>query len=86
MPVPQADPRDFVPGLKQKRPRLRLEPKAYRELSKRVRERDRWRCQNCGTSDSLQVHHMKWRSRLGDDSLENLITLCAQCHKLLHQS
>jgi 5-methylcytosine-specific restriction endonuclease McrA len=86
MPVPQAGSRSFVSGLKQKRPRLRLEPKAYGELSKQVRERDGWRCQNCGTSDSLQVHHMTWRSRMGDDSLENLITLCAQCHKLLHQS
>jgi 5-methylcytosine-specific restriction endonuclease McrA len=28
----------------------------------------------------LQVHHRKYRSRQGDDSLANLVTLCAYCH------
>ena len=72
-------------GLKQKQSRLRLEPTAYAELRKQVLERDRWRCQNCGTAKNLQVHHMSWRSRLGDDCFENLITLCANCHEVLHR-
>jgi len=29
---------------------------------------------------NLQVHHKIKRSQLGNDSLENLITLCAHCH------
>ena len=32
---------------------------------------------NCGASDHIQVHHMCSRSRLGDDTDENLTTLCA---------
>jgi 5-methylcytosine-specific restriction endonuclease McrA len=63
------------------RPRLRLEPEAYRELSREVLARDGWRCQDCGTAQHLQVHHLRSRSRLGDDAEENLITLCAGCHR-----
>ena len=73
-------------GLKQKRPPLRLELGAYAELRKQVLERDRWRCQNCGTANNLQVHHMNCRSSLGHDCSENLITLCAHCHERLHRN
>jgi 5-methylcytosine-specific restriction endonuclease McrA len=74
-----------VSGLNQKRPRLRLEQTAYAELRKQVLKRDRWRCRNCGSAENLQVHHMNLRSRLGDDCIENLITLCARCHERLHR-
>ncbi len=69
---------------KRKRPRLRLEPEAYRQLSRAVLARDGWRCQHCGTAQNLQVHHLRPRSRLGDDAEENLITLCAACHRAWH--
>ena len=49
-------------------------------MLKRVLERDNWRCENCGAVKDLQVHHRKYRSLLGDDSLANLVTLCAYCH------
>ena len=32
----------------------------------------------------LQIHHKQFRSLSGDDSEENLITLCDECHKLVH--
>jgi 5-methylcytosine-specific restriction endonuclease McrA len=67
-----------------KRSRLRLGLKAYDELRKQVLERDGWRCQNCGTPENLQVHHIQPRSRLGDDCSQNLITLCAVCHRNVH--
>ena len=67
-----------------KPPRLRLEPEAYRQLSRHVLARDRWRCQDCGTAQNLQVRHLRWRSRLGDDVEENPITLCADCHRARH--
>jgi len=35
-----------------------------------------WKFQNCGRGNQLQVYHLRFRSALGDDSLENLITLC----------
>ncbi|MFI5095626.1 MAG: HNH endonuclease [Candidatus Acidiferrales bacterium] len=47
-------------------------------------ERDGWRCQSCGRMEGLQVHHIRWRSRLGGDEKENLITLCSDCHQSSH--
>jgi len=71
--------------LRQKRPRLLLDSEPYRRLRLQVLERDRWRCQHCGSLADLQVHHLKSRSRLGDDAEHNLVTLCALCHEALHQ-
>jgi len=34
--------------------------------------------------DDLQVHHIQSRSRPGDETAENLITLCASCHQKAH--
>jgi 5-methylcytosine-specific restriction endonuclease McrA len=69
---------------KRKRPRLRLDPEAYRQLSRVILARDGWRCQDCGTSQDLQVHHIRSRGQLGHDIEENLITLCAVCHRTRH--
>jgi 5-methylcytosine-specific restriction endonuclease McrA len=51
--------------------------KAYDLLHRRVLEPDGWRRQVCGSSENLQVHHVKFRSKLGDDEPSNLIGLCA---------
>jgi 5-methylcytosine-specific restriction endonuclease McrA len=71
-------------SMRQRKPRLRLNSDSYRKLRIDVLERDGWRCQNCGTSECLQVHHIRSRSALGDDAAENLITLCADCHHKFH--
>ena len=68
-----------------KRGRKRLAPEPYRSLRQEVLRRDGWRCQNCGGRSDLQVHHINARSHFGDDSEPNLITLCANCHRLVHQ-
>jgi 5-methylcytosine-specific restriction endonuclease McrA len=71
--------------LPQERPRLRLSPEDYDLLRKQVLERDGWRCQSCGSLKNLQVHHVRKRSQLGDDLLDNLITLCISCHATEHR-
>jgi len=71
--------------LRAKQPRIRLAPTAYKDLCRQVLQRDGWRCQNCGAMESLQVHHIRWRSHLGHDVPENLITLCAGCHESQHR-
>jgi 5-methylcytosine-specific restriction endonuclease McrA len=73
-------------ALGSKHPRLRLDPEAYRLLRHMVLERDHWRCQACGSLNSLEVHHIETRGQLGADSEENLITACSNCHRALHQS
>lgn len=71
--------------LHHKRPRLKLQLAEYQALRNQVLKRDGWRCQRCGTSNDLHVHHVKSRSSFGDDTLENLIALCAKCHETLHR-
>jgi 5-methylcytosine-specific restriction endonuclease McrA len=67
-----------------KQPRLRLDPESYERLRQQVLRRDGWRCQCCGSKSNLEVHHKDLRSQGGDDSEENLITLCVECHSILH--
>ena len=64
--------------------RVRLDPIAYEGLRQQVLRRDGWRCQLCGTMSNLEVHHREFRSRSGDDSEANLITLCFACHTYVH--
>ncbi|PYU18161.1 MAG: hypothetical protein DMG30_28870 [Acidobacteria bacterium] len=67
-----------------KRPRLRLDLKSFCLLRLSTLKRDGWRCQSCGSSVGLEVHHITPRSNLGDDVQENLITLCWKCHRQIH--
>ncbi len=62
----------------------RLDPLSYENLRQQVPRRDSWRCQSCGTMSNLEVHHREFRSHLGVDSEENLITLCVDCHRQAH--
>lgn len=73
-------------GLRQKQPRAALEPKAYDKLKIYVLERDRWKCQGCGSTMNLQVHHLESRAQLGSDVPDNLLTLCADCHRGHHHN
>jgi 5-methylcytosine-specific restriction endonuclease McrA len=71
-------------GVHPKVPRLRLDAASYENLRQQVLRRDNWRCQSCGRMSNLEVHHKELRSHLGDDSHENLITLCTVCHASTH--
>jgi len=53
----------------------------YRALVQRVYERDRWKCTKCGRVTSLTPHHKKKRSQGGGDTMENIVTLCVDCHR-----
>ena len=68
-----------------KRARLRLDPQAYEQLRNHVLHRDGWRCQACGAMANVEVHHKEFRSQSGEDSEENLITLCSACHATMHK-
>ncbi len=53
-------------------------------LRRKVLGRDGHRCQNCRTLRGLHVHHVVWRSLGGPTKADNLVTLCARCHGLVH--
>ena len=55
-------------GNLRRRTRVRLSQESHRELHQQVLRRDGWRCQLCGSMRSLEVHHLIFRSRCGDDS------------------
>jgi 5-methylcytosine-specific restriction endonuclease McrA len=73
-----------VSQLLPKRPRIRLDAKAYHTLRRDILERDGWRCQACGSTAGLEVHHIERRSQQGEDAEDNLITLCSDCHRAIH--
>ena len=50
----------------------------------RVQQRDRGRCRVCDRVTWLQQHHIQFRSALGKDEPENLISLCRECHADIH--
>ena len=46
--------------------------------------RDDWKCRHCGNRAGLHPHHVIYKGAGGADSLDNLLTLCAKCHRDLH--
>jgi len=60
-----------------------IPPRVRRE----VLARDKHRCQapGCGRTRFLEVHHIVARNRGGSNQAENLVTLCASCHRLWHE-
>jgi hypothetical protein len=55
----------------------------WRELCRRVRERDRGMCQECLQQPGDHVHH-KTYERMGDELLSDLVLLCRDCHEEIH--
>ena len=50
-----------------------------------ILHRDNYTCQCCGKKNcKLETHHIIFRSRGGSDDENNMITLCKECHKKVH--
>ena len=78
--VAECDARVLVPG---ERNRATIPPALRREVL--ARDRHRCRVKGCGRAHFLEVHHLVPRSEGGENRPENLVTLCASCHRLLHE-
>ncbi len=48
----------------------------------RVLRRDGYHCVICGSTYNLEVDHKRALMNGGDNSLDNLATLCDECHKI----
>lgn len=59
---------------------LARRPSIPPSLRKAVYERDEYTCQDCGTHDALSLDHIIPFSLDGEDTLENLRTLCTPCN------
>lgn len=42
--------------------------------------RDNFKCRHCGDRNAIHPHHVIYRSHRGKNEMNNIITLCAQCH------
>jgi hypothetical protein len=70
---------------------LRKEYAARRQLEKaeqwqrqKVLDRDCEECVRCGEVDDLVVHHIKPVIDGGSDKIDNMVTLCSECHHEAH--
>jgi RNA-directed DNA polymerase len=52
----------------------------WAEVRLAVLARDNYRCTQCGSPDNLHVHHCRARRHGGTNQMDNLQTLCEQCH------
>jgi hypothetical protein len=53
-------------------------------ISQACYKRDGWKCRHCNDRNALHPHHFVYKSHGGTDTLDNLLTLCAQCHRAHH--
>ena len=66
----------------------RIAPR-YDKNRERALKRDHYKCQLCRSGKGLHVHHIDGRDERyyngeSNHALDNLITLCAKCHKEIH--
>jgi len=55
-----------------------------KETRKHVYRRDGYRCALCDSTQYIQIHHAVPRGQGGTNNVQNLITLCMDCHALAH--
>ncbi len=61
-----------------------IRPQFWNIIRRSVLERDRHRCQICGSRENLSVHHIIPLSDGGDSRSVNLQVLCHACHQHKH--
>ena len=42
-----------------------------------------YRCDQCGSAKNLHIHHITYEN-LGEEQISDLVPLCEECHKKLH--
>ncbi len=56
----------------------------WKNIRKQVLKRDNHQCQLCGKFEGrLEIHHKIPFMKTQDNSLNNLVTLCAKCHRFI---
>jgi hypothetical protein len=60
-----------------------LKTKHWKNKSKKCKIYAGFKCQKCGSKDNLAAHHLTY-IRLGKEYYKDLICLCGECHKKIH--
>lgn len=62
------------------------EGKGFYNVKQAVLSRDNYACQICGKQkEHLHVHHIVFKSNGGSNRMDNLVTLCSECHEKIHK-
>lgn len=56
----------------------------WKAKRKRILERDEHKCLLCGNTKKLHVHHIEYTGKAWEAPDDDLVTLCAACHKVVH--
>lgn len=56
-----------------------------KKVFQKVANEQKW-CQLCGRSYNLHIHHIIYRSQMGNNDERNLIRLCSDCHRRVHSN
>lgn len=56
----------------------------WKAIAEQTQKRDGYRCRDCGTQAHLHVHHLTY-DRFGNELLQDLKTLCKECHAKEHR-
>lgn len=62
-----------------------LESREWRQLRQQAFKRDGYKCTHCGSSKNLRCHHLRYRKNLLLCTVDDLITLCNECHEAWHR-
>lgn len=64
-----------------------LQTEYWQQVREMVFERDKHCCKQCNTTKRLQVHHLSYKHHRDEmNHIEDLITLCRDCHQEQHFS
>lgn len=61
-----------------------LQSEEWEQLRREVFQRDKYRCRRCGDRNQLHCHHLHYET-LYEEELEDLVTMCKDCHKEVHK-
>ena len=63
-----------------------LKSNYWKQVKNMVLERDNYTCRGCGSNSQLEVHHLTYKNHFSEHKhLDDLATLCRNCHELSHE-
>lgn len=61
-----------------------LETDFWKEISEKCKERDGNKCTRCPSRSRLEAHHVRYPEDWYETTLDDLVTLCRECHEKEH--
>ena len=62
-----------------------LQSKEWQIVRRKRLQIDGYKCQMCGTGKNLQVHHISYEHLGQEKEIDDLVTLCKECHQKVHE-